>query len=261
MLESIYQIAGDFILYSIGDIMDTRLKTNILVVDDDRDIVAAISTLLAKEGYNVLRAYDGLEALNIIMENDIKLMLIDIMMPRMDGLSAIMRIRQTKNIPIIVLSAKSEDTDKVLGLSVGADDYISKPYNPMELVARVQASLRRYMHFGSIAFGGEGNEKKNVITVGGLELDLSNKQLTVDGEIVKLTATEYNILELLMRNPGKIFSAESIYRNVWNEDGYGVENTVMVHIRHMREKIEINPKEPRYIKVVWGLGYKIEEVK
>lgn len=239
--------------------MDTGLKTSILVVDDDRDIVKAISTLLVKEGYDVLRAYDGLEALDIIMENDIKLMLIDVMMPRMDGLSAIMRIRQSKNIPIIVLSAKSEDTDKVLGLSIGADDYISKPYNPMELVARVQASLRRYMHFGAIALSGESN--KNIITIGGLELDIDNKQLRVDGENVKLTATEYNILQLLMRNPGKIFSAESIYRIVWNEDGYGVENTVMVHIRHIREKIEINPKEPRYIKVVWGLGYKIEEVR
>lgn len=241
--------------------MDTGLKTNILVVDDDKDIVTAISTLLAKEGYNVYKAYDGLEALDIIMENDIKLLLIDVMMPRMDGLSAIMRIRQSKNIPIIVLSAKSEDTDKVLGLSVGADDYIAKPYNPMELVARVQASLRRYMHLGSLANGGVGATKRNVIVIGGLELDVENKQLTVDGENVKLTATEYNILELLMRNPGKIFSAENIYSSVWNEEGYAVENTVMVHIRHLREKIEINPKEPRYIKVVWGLGYKIEEVK
>ncbi len=241
--------------------MDAGLKTNILVVDDDKDIVAAISTLLAKEGYNVFRAYDGLQALDIIMEQDIKLVLIDVMMPRMDGLSAIMRIRQSRNIPIIVLSAKSEDTDKVLGLSVGADDYMAKPYNPMELVARVQASLRRYMYLGSATIGGAGAESRNVSIVGGLQMDFDNKQLTVDGEIVKLTATEYNILELLMKNPGKIFSAESIYRSVWNEEGYSVENTVMVHIRHIREKIEINPKEPRYIKVVWGLGYKIEEVK
>lgn len=240
--------------------MDTRLKTNILVVDDDKDIVAAISTLLAKEGYNVIRAYDGLQALDAIMEHDIKLMLIDVMMPRMDGLSAIMRIRQSKNIPIIVLSAKSEDTDKVLGLSVGADDYISKPYNPMELVARVNASLRRYMHFGSVNLGGARTEKKNVIILGGLELDLDNKQLTVDGENVKLTAKEYSIMELLMKNPGKVFSSQNIYQLIWNEDGYGVENTVMVHIRHIREKIEINPKEPRYIKVIWGVGYKIEEV-
>ena len=239
--------------------MDTGFKTNILVVDDDKDIVKAIATLLEKEGYKVFKAYDGLEALDTIMSNDIHLMLIDVMMPRMDGLSAIMRIRQTKNIPIIVLSAKSEDTDKVLGLSVGADDYISKPYNPMELVARVRASLRRYMHLGTMGEGLHNN--KSVIIIGGLELDTDNKQLTVDGDGVKLTATEYKILELLMKNPGKIFSAENIYTSVWNEDGYAVENTVMVHIRHLREKIEINPKEPRYIKVVWGLGYKIEEVK
>ena len=239
--------------------MDTGFKTNILVVDDDRDIVKAIATLLEREGYHIFRAYDGLEALDVIMSNDIHLMLVDVMMPRMDGLSAIMRIRQTKNIPIIVLSAKSEDTDKVLGLSVGADDYISKPYNPMELTARVRASLRRYMHLGTM---GEGlHNKQNVITIGGLELDTDNKQLTVDGENVRLTATEYKILELLMRSPGKVFSAENIYQSVWNEEGYAVENTVMVHIRHIREKVEINPKEPRYIKVVWGLGYKIEEVK
>lgn len=262
MWYSVYCKTDDFsIIHTTGDIMDAGLKTNILVVDDDRDIVTAISTLLAKEGYNVYKAYDGLEALDVIMEKDIQLMLIDVMMPRMDGLSAIMRIRLSKNIPIIVLSAKSEDTDKVLGLSVGADDYISKPYNPMELLARVQASLRRYMHLGSVTNGGVGANRANIITIGGLELDVENKQLTVDGENVKLTATEYNILELLMRNPGKIFSAENIYSSVWNEEGYAVENTVMVHIRHIREKIEINPKEPRYIKVVWGLGYKIEEVK
>lgn len=241
--------------------MDAGLKTNILVVDDDKDIVAAISALLIKEGYNVYRAYDGLEALDVIMEQDIHLMLIDVMMPRMDGLSAIMRIRQSKNIPIIVLSAKSEDTDKIVGLSVGADDYISKPYNPMELVARVRASLRRYMYLGAMMGADVQADRTNVITIGGLELDTDNKQLTVDGENVKLTATEYKILELLMRNPGKIFSAENIYSSVWNEEGYSVENTVMVHIRHLREKIEINPREPRYIKVVWGLGYKMEEVK
>ena len=186
----------------------------------------------------------------------------------MDGLSAIMRIRQTKNIPIIVLSAKSEDTDKVLGLSMGADDYISKPYNPMELVARVKAGLRRYLHLGAIGTAELEQEKKNVVIVGGLELYPDDKRLLVDGEQVKLTATEFKIMELLMKNPGRIFSAEDIYRNVWNEDGYAVENTVnplssdntiAVHIRHIREKVEINPKEPRYVKVVWGLGYKIEE--
>ena len=193
------------------------------------------------------------------MSNDIHLMLIDVMMPNMDGLSAIMRIRETKNIPIIVLSAKTENTDKVLGLSVGADDYIAKPYNPMELVARVKSGLRRYMRFG--AFGkSNSEEEKDVLRIGGLELYLGEKRLLVDGENIKLTATEFKILELLMRSPGRIYSAEEIYEKIWNEDGYGVENTVMVHIRHIREKIEINPKEPRYIKVVWGLGYKIEEV-
>ena len=241
--------------------MNADFKANVLVVDDDRDIVEAIARLLEKEGYTIYRAYDGIEALDAMVDNDIHLMLIDVMMPNMDGLSAIMKIRQTKNIPIIVLSAKSEDTDKVLGLSVGADDYISKPYNPMELAARVKSGLRRYLHLGAIGTGGLEQGKKNVIVVGGLELFLDDKRLLADGENVKLTATEFKIMELLMRNPGKVFSAEDIYRNVWNEEGYAVENTVMVHIRHIREKIEINPKEPRYIKVVWGLGYKMEEVK
>ena len=238
--------------------MSAEIKTNVLVVDDDKEIVGAIAALLEREGYNIYRAYDGLMALDAVMSNDIHLMLIDVMMPNMDGLSAIMRIRETKNIPIIVLSAKSENTDKVVGLSVGADDYITKPYNPMELVARVKSGLRRYMHFG--AFGNDSSKKRDdVLTVGGLELQLNDKRLLVDGEQVKLTATEFKILELLMRNPGRIYSAEEIYEKVWNEEGFGVENTVMVHIRHIREKLEINPKEPRYIKVVWGLGYKLEE--
>ena len=238
--------------------MSAEFKTNVLVVDDDKEIVGAIAALLEREGYNIYKAYDGLMALDTVMSNDIHLMLIDVMMPNMDGLSAIMRIRETKNIPIIVLSAKSEDTDKVVGLSVGADDYITKPYNPMELVARVKSGLRRYMHFGAI--GTERSKKReDVLTIGGLELHLNDKKLLVDGEHVKLTATELKILELLMRNPGRIYSAEEIYEKVWNEEGFGVENTVMVHIRHIREKLEINPKEPRYIKVVWGLGYKLEE--
>lgn len=238
--------------------MSAEFKTNVLVVDDDKEIVGAIAALLEREGYNIYRAYDGLMALDAVMSNDIHLMLIDVMMPNMDGLSAIMRIRETKNIPIIVLSAKSEDTDKVVGLSVGADDYITKPYNPMELVARVKSGLRRYMHFGAI--GNKSSKKSDdTLTVGGLELHLNDKKLLVDGEHVKLTATELKILELLMRNPGRIYSAEEIYEKVWNEEGFGVENTVMVHIRHIREKLEINPKEPRYIKVVWGLGYKLEE--
>ena len=239
--------------------MSAEFKTNVLVVDDDKEIVGAIAALLEREGYNIYKVYDGLMALDTVMSNDIHLMLIDVMMPNMDGLSAIMRIRETKNIPIIVLSAKTENTDKVLGLSVGADDYIAKPYNPMELVARVKSGLRRYMRFG--AFGkSNSEEEKDVLRIGGLELYLGEKRLLVDGENIKLTATEFKILELLMRSPGRIYSAEEIYEKIWNEDGYGVENTVMVHIRHIREKIEINPKEPRYIKVVWGLGYKIEEV-
>ena len=232
------------------------ITATILVVDDDRDIVAAIAKLLELEGYKTVRAYDGIEALEKLSENDIQLILIDVMMPRLDGLSAIMKIRDRRNIPIIVLSAKSEDTDKILGLSMGADDYITKPYNPMELTARVKSSLRRYMQLGDI-----GNiNKTDVIKIGGLELDKGAKSITVDGAPVKLTATELKILELLMENAGRVFSAEEIYRKVWNEDAYAVENTVMVHIRHIREKIEIDPKEPRFLKVVWGVGYKIERL-
>ncbi|SFC83954.1 response regulator transcription factor [Ruminococcus albus] len=231
------------------------ISATVLVVDDDRDIVAAIAKLLELEGYKTVRAYDGIEALEKLSENDIQLILIDVMMPRLDGLSAIMKIRDRRNIPIIVLSAKSEDTDKILGLSMGADDYITKPYNPMELTARVKSSLRRYMQLGDIG----GINKTDVIKIGGLMLDKGEKSITVDGSPVKLTATELKILELLMENAGHVFSAEEIYRKVWNEDAYAVENTVMVHIRHIREKIEIDPKEPRYLKVVWGIGYKIEK--
>ncbi len=226
----------------------------ILVVDDNREIVDAICTLLMKEGYDTIKAYDGMDAIDKLMENHVKLIIIDVMMPKLDGLSAIIKIREKHNIPILVLSAKTEDTDKVLGLSVGADDYISKPYNPIELVARVKASLRRYIYLG-MADG--VNEK--TIKVGGLSLDSDNKKFVADGKEVKLTATEFKIMELFMNNPGRVFSAEQIYTKVWNEEGYAVENTVMVHIRHIREKIEINPKEPRYIKVVWGLGYKLEK--
>ena len=214
----------------------------ILVVDDDKDIVGAIAKLLEMEGYKVIKAYDGLEALEKLTENSIQLILIDVMMPKLDGLSTMMKIRATENIPILVLSAKSEDTDKVLGLSMGADDYITKPYNPMELVARVRSNLRRYMQLGAI----DTANKTDIIEIG--------------GEPVKLTATELKILELLMKNAGRIFSAEEIYSKVWNEDAYAVENTVMVHIRHIREKIEINPREPKYLKVVWGIGYKIEKI-
>lgn len=230
-------------------------KACILVVDDDKDIVGAIAKLLELEGYSVIKAYDGMEALDKLASNSsINLILIDIMMPKLDGLSATMKIRTTRNIPIIVLSAKSEDTDKVLGLSMGADDYITKPYNPIELVARVKSNLRRYLQLGSA-----DTTKSDVIKIGGLALDTSAKTLEVDGEPAKLTATELKILELLMRNAGRVFSSEEIYSKVWNEDAYSVENTVMVHIRHIREKIEIDPKEPKYLKVVWGIGYKIEK--
>lgn len=228
----------------------------ILVVDDDKDIVGAIAKLLEMEGYKVIKAYDGLEALEKLTENSVQLILIDVMMPKLDGLSTMMKIRATENIPILVLSAKSEDTAKVLGLSMGADDYITKPYNPMELVARVRSNLRRYMQLGAI----DTANKTDIIEIGGLELDTQAKSLKVDGEPVKLTATELKILELLMKNAGRIFSAEEIYSKVWNEDAYAVENTVMVHIRHIREKIEINPREPKYLKVVWGIGYKIEKI-
>ncbi|MBO7472790.1 MAG: response regulator transcription factor [Ruminococcus sp.] len=230
-------------------------NSSILVVDDDHDIVNAIAALLSREGYRVYKAYNGLEAIDSLMQNDIQLILIDVMMPKLDGLSAMMKIRATKNIPIIVLSAKSEDSDKILGLSMGADDYITKPYNPMELVARVQSNLRRYLSLGAA----EGLKKENVLRLGGLVLDREGKQLSVDGSPVKLTATEYKITELLMLNAGRIFSAEEIYSRVWNDESYSVENTVMVHIRHIREKIEINPSDPRYLKVVWGIGYKMEK--
>lgn len=231
------------------------INANILVVDDDKDIVSAISKLLELEGYSTIKAYNGIEALEKIHENSIQLILIDVMMPKLDGLSTLMKIREKKNIPVIILSAKSEDSDKVLGLSMGADDYITKPYNPMELVARVKSNLRRYMQLGAI----DTVNKTDCIKIGGLELNTSEKSLSADGENVKLTATEFKILELLMKNAGRIFSAEEIYSKVWNEDAFAVENTVMVHIRHIREKIEINPKEPRYLKVVWGIGYKIEK--
>ncbi len=228
---------------------------NILITDDDRDIVRAISIYLDNEGYHTYKAYDGMEALDIISSKQIHLLLIDIMMPRLDGLSAIMKLRTDKNIPVIILSAKSEDTDKILGLSIGADDYVTKPFNPQELVARCRAQLRRYTDLGSISSAHSGM----TITNGTLTLDREQKQLYVSGESVKLTATEYKIIELLMTNAGRVFPAEEIYERVWNEDAYACENTVMVHIRRIREKIEINPREPEYLKVVWGIGYKIEK--
>ncbi len=230
-------------------------KPRILVVDDDREIVGGIAKLLEMEGFETLKAYDGLEALDLLTKHTVHLIVLDVMMPRLDGLSATMKIRQDRNIPIIILSAKSEDTDKVLGLSMGADDYVTKPYTPMELVARVRAQIRRYLQLGHIQQGKE----TQCVTVGGLRLDTETKTLLVDGEEAKLTATEYKILDLLMRNPGRVFSAEEIYERVWGEDAYSVENTVAVHIRRIREKIEINVKEPRYLKVVWGIGYKMEK--
>jgi DNA-binding response OmpR family regulator len=230
-------------------------NARILVVDDDYEIAKAIEKLLSLEGYQVLKAYNGLEALEILLNEQLHLILLDVMMPKLDGLSTTMKIREKKNIPIIILSAKSEDTDKVLGLSMGADDYITKPFSSQELVARVKSQLRRYMQLGDM-----GNiNRENILVVGGLRLDLDAMQLTVDGEPVKLTAKELKILELLMGNVGVVFSADKIYERVWNEEPYAVENTVMVHIRRIREKIEINPKEPNYLKVVWGIGYKIEK--
>lgn len=227
----------------------------ILVVDDDREIVRAIAINLEREGFDILCAYDGLQALDLAMNNEIQLIIIDVMMPKMDGLSAVLKIREKRNLPIIVLSAKSEDSDKILGLSMGADDYVTKPFNPMELVARAKSQIRRYTSLGDI------NTKAgaNIITVGRLAFNTDDHILTADNEPVKLTATETKIVELLMRNAGRIFPAEEIYRRVWNEPAFSAENTVMVHIRRIREKIEINPKEPEYLKVVWGIGYKIEK--
>ena len=227
---------------------------NILVCDDDIAILDAIEIFLTQEDYNVIRATNGLEAIKALEENDIHLIVLDIMMPKLDGLSAMIRIRKNENIPIILLSAKSEDTDKIVGLNMGADDYVTKPFNSLELMARVKSQMRRYTRLGSIA------PKASILQTGGLELDTEAKDLTVDGEVVKLTATEYGILEYLMENMGRVFSSNQIYERVWKEISYGVENTVSVHIRRIREKIEINPKEPKYLKVVWGIGYKIEKL-
>ena len=226
---------------------------NVLVVDDEDEIRDAIEIYLKNEGIKVFKAKDGIDALELLQEHDIQLIIMDIMMPRMDGIKATFKIRESKNIPIIMLSAKSEDTDKILGLNIGADDYITKPFNPMELVARVKSQLRRYINLGVY------EEKKNEINVRGLILNRDTKQVTVDGEEVRLTSIEYKILELLMDNLGKVFSTDEIYDRVWKEPYFNADNTVAVHIRRIREKIEINPKEPKYLKVVWGIGYKIEK--
>ena len=229
---------------------------NVLVCDDDREIVDAIEIYLSQEGYKVLKAYDGEEALKVLDREKVDLLIIDVMMPKLDGIRATLKIREKKNMPIIILSAKSEDADKILGLNVGADDYMTKPFNPLELTARVKSQLRRYTQLGSTI------DKSNqaVYAVGGLSIDDEQKEVTVDGEPVRLTPIEYNILLLLVKNQGKVFSIDQIYESIWNEDAIGVDNTVAVHIRHIREKIEINPKEPRYLKVVWGVGYKIEKL-
>ena len=229
---------------------------NILVVDDDKEIVESIEIYLRNEGYKVFKAYDGLEALDILTNEEIHLILMDIMIPKLDGIKATIKIRQEKNIPIILVSAKGEDTDKILGLNIGADDYITKPFNLLELIARVKSNLRRYMNFGN--FNNETRE--DVLRSGGLELNTSTKEVKVDGNQVKVTPIEYRILELLLRNKGRVFSIDEIYEKVWKEESFNVENTVAVHIRRIREKIEINPKEPRYLKVVWGIGYKIEKI-
>ena len=227
----------------------------ILVCDDDKEIVEAIEIYLTQDGHQVLEAYDGIEAVEILKKESVDLLIMDIMMPRMDGIRATLKIREKHNIPIIILSAKSEDADKILGLNIGADDYITKPFNPLELVARVKSHLRRYMQLGSTTI----KESEAIYTVGGLAINDDLKEVTVDGEQVKLTPIEYNILLLLVKHQGKVFSIDQIYENIWNENAVGVDNTVAVHIRHIREKIEINPKEPRYLKVVWGVGYKIEK--
>lgn len=229
---------------------------NVLVCDDDRESVEAIEIYLSQEGYKVLKAYDGEEALKVLDREKVDLLIIDVMMPKLDGIRATLKIREKKNMPIIILSAKSEDADKILGLNVGADDYMTKPFNPLELTARVKSQLRRYTQLGSTI------DKSNqaVYAVGGLSIDDEQKEVTVDGEPVRLTPIEYNILLLLVKNQGKVFSIDQIYESIWNEDAIGVDNTVAVHIRHIREKIEINPKEPRYLKVVWGVGYKIEKL-
>ena len=227
----------------------------ILVCDDDKEIVEAIEIYLTQDGHQVLEAYDGIEAVEILKKESVDLLIMDIMMPRMDGIRATLKIREKHNIPIIILSAKSEDADKILGLNIGADDYITKPFNPLELVARVKSHLRRYMQLGSTAI----KESEAIYTVGGLAINDDLKEVTVDGEQVKLTPIEYNILLLLVKHQGKVFSIDQIYENIWNENAVGVDNTVAVHIRHIREKIEINPKESRYLKVVWGVGYKIEK--
>lgn len=225
---------------------------NILIVDDDREIVESISIFLSGEGYKILKAYNGLDALDILNQNEVHLIVLDIMMPELDGIKTLMKLPESKNIPVILLSAKSEDADKILGLTAGADDYVTKPFNPSELVARVKSQIRRYTSLGSI------ESRAEEIVIKGLVINTREKTVSLDGEEVRLTPIEYKILELLAKNKGKVFSADEIYRKVWREETVVGDNTIAVHVRHIREKIEINPKDPKYLKVVWGIGYKID---
>ena len=227
----------------------------ILVCDDDKEIVEAIEIYLTQEGHHILKAYDGEQAIRVLQNHPVDLLIIDVMMPKLDGIRATLKIREENALPIIILSAKSEDADKILGLNVGSDDYVTKPFNPLELVARVKSQLRRYTQLGAMT-----EKKENIYETGGLMIDDDRKEVTVDGESVKLTPIEYRILLFLVQNQGRVFSINQIYENIWNEEAIAADNTVAVHIRHIREKIEINPKEPRYLKVVWGLGYKVEKI-
>ncbi|SEF49616.1 DNA-binding response regulator, OmpR family, contains REC and winged-helix (wHTH) domain [Butyrivibrio sp. Su6] len=227
---------------------------NILVCDDDKEIVDAIEIYLSQEDFRIYKAYDGVEALDIIRKTKISLAIVDIMMPKMDGMRMVMELRKFSSIPVIFLSAKSEDSDKILGLNIGADDYVTKPFNPLELVARVKSNLRRYTTLGSM------EDKENIYKTGGLVIDDNSKECFVDGERIRLTPIEYNILEFLVKNKGKVYSINQIYQSIWQDTGsFAADNTIAVHIRHIREKIEINPRDPRYLKVVWGVGYKIED--
>ena len=228
----------------------------ILVCDDEKEIVDAIEIYLVQEGFRVRKAYDGEQALEVLGREEVHLLILDLMMPKLDGIHTIMKIREDNSIPIIVLSAKTQDTDKILGLNLGADDYVEKPFNPLELIARVKSQIRRYTNFGSA----ESEPSEKIYTTGGLVINDDRKEVTVDGEPVKLTRIEYNILLFLVQNKGKVFSIDQIYEQIWKEEAYGADNTVTVHIRHIREKIEIDPKNPKYLKVIWGIGYKVENL-
>ena len=251
IMSAIFKICGGI----VGNVMDSMGGMVSAGADLPTEIVDAIEIYLSQEGYQILKAYDGLQAVSMMEKQEIQLLIIDIMMPKLDGLRATLKIREKSSIPIIILSAKSEDADKILGLNIGADDYVTKPFNPLELVARVKSQLRRYTKLGNAA-----EESQKIYQTGGLVMNDDLKEVTVDGEPVKLTPIEYNILLLLVKNQGKVFSINQIYESIWNEDAIGADNTVAVHIRHIREKIEINAKEPRYLKVVWGIGYKVEKL-